>query len=389
MNELDLRESIKAELSNNKTSPLVEEKLYAAYEQVRRMPEVKGGGRRYRQEERIWLKPMKAAAGVLGTIAAAFVILLGVCFANPALAAELPLIGGIFAKFIGKTASEMPPSVNSTVIANAVPVDDNPTNDETSDVQIEVAEASCDGMTINLALRMTCMNETVNSMDTTLSESYDMGGQFFVTANGVKLGTSFAYHPVFEMTETPGIFTGVLPFTLPNELRDAKTLNIHCEVPSLRAASFPKDAAEKLPGEAQIRRLSANWKSDFTIEVIPDFKTYTPNAEIGSVILEKVVVGEASIEYTVTMPVEMNTQAILNPLDDRGEDFEALRRSRTNGGVYMDDKIKTMVVHISAPEYDTKTLTFRVANLDVAVDEVVLPEDLEAAELFTYTLELD
>ena len=387
MNELDLREAIKAELSNSKTSPLVEEKLHAAYEQVRRMPEVTGSGRRYHQEERIWLKPVKVAAGVLGTVAAAFVILIGVCFANPALAAELPLIGGIFAQFIGKTSSELPPSVNSKVIANAVPVDDNPVIDETSMVQIEVAEASCDGMTINLALRMTCKDETVNSMDTTLSESYEPGEQFSVTANGVTLGTSFAYHPVFEMTDTPGVYTGVLPFTLPNELRDAKTLNIHCEVPTLRADSFPKDAEEKQPGDAKRKQLSANWKSDFTIEVTPDFKTYTPNAEIGSVILEKVVVGEASIEYTVTMPVEMNTQAILNPLDDWGEVVSP--HNRTNGGIYKDDEIKMMRVFISAPEHDTKTLTFRVADLDAAVDEVVLPEDLEAAELFTYTLELD
>ena len=49
MNELDLREAIKAELSNNTTSPLVEEKLHATYEQVRNMPEAKRSGRRYWQ----------------------------------------------------------------------------------------------------------------------------------------------------------------------------------------------------------------------------------------------------------------------------------------------------------------------------------------------------
>lgn len=389
MNEQDLREAMRTEMGNLETSPIVEEKLRAAYEQVRTAPQAKAGGRRYRQTEKIWLKPLKAAAGALGTLAAAFVVLIGIGFANPALAAELPIIGGIFEQFRGKTGEQVPPSVNSKVIANAVPVDavSSSVVDEASAVQIEVAEASCDGMTVNLALRMTCKDEKLNSMETTLMGSYAAGEEFSITANGVTLSNSFAYHPVFTMTETPGVYTGVLPVMLPEELRGAEKLDVHCELPTLRADSFPKNAAEKRPGDAQTKYLPVSWESDFSIDGTPDFKTYEPSVKFGGVTLEKVIVGQASIEYTVTMPAEMNSRAILNPLDDRGEVVSP--HNRTNGGRYKDDEIKTIDVFISAPEHDTKTLTFRVADFVEADDETV-EGDPESAELLgTYTLELD
>lgn len=391
MSEKEIREAVRAEWGAAEPSPLVEERMQDAYDMIRRASVRQKGGARFKKKSPAakWLKLRRAAFGAFGTAAAAFAILIGVGAANPALAAELPIVGGIFAQFSGKTGKEVPPSVNETVIANAAPVErkTQSTLDEDSQVQLEISEASCDGMTLNLAFRLTCKDEELNRMDTLFISSYTAGEEIVLTGNGVGLGNSFSFTPSLRATETPGVYTGVFPVHIPDDLRGAETLDVHCEVPVLRAESYPAGAEEKLPGEAQVTYLKVGWESDFSIAVDSSrIRTYTPDAEFGGVTLEKVVLGDASMEYTVTMPADMDTRAILNPLDDRGEVVSP--HIRTNGGLYKDDQIKTMVVFIGAPEASAKSLTFRVAEITAAEDEPV--GDLEALDLLgTYTLELE
>ncbi len=88
----ELREAVRAEFGGARSSRLVDEKMKEAYDEILAMPEPAGKPRR-------GAAVLKWAGGTLGGLAAAFLVLLGVGAANPALAAELPLIGGLFQKY--------------------------------------------------------------------------------------------------------------------------------------------------------------------------------------------------------------------------------------------------------------------------------------------------
>lgn len=154
MNEQDLREAMRTEMGNLETSPIVEEKLRAAYEQVRTAPQAKAGGRRYRQTEKIWLKPLKAAAGALGTLAAAFVILVGVSAANPALAAAIPGMESIIGFF---SRQEYGLATQGGVEQYLQPVDSQPGQTAAETVQrgLQVKESYYDGEVLILGVQVT------------------------------------------------------------------------------------------------------------------------------------------------------------------------------------------------------------------------------------------
>lgn len=77
--------------TNRIDSAVIDQKMQEAYEEIRQRS---GQNRTVRIIKPIW----KKAAGGLGVTAAAFLLTIIFCAANPALAAELPVIGSIFTK---------------------------------------------------------------------------------------------------------------------------------------------------------------------------------------------------------------------------------------------------------------------------------------------------
>lgn len=376
--DTEFRSIIGAEIPRHTLSPKARERVEETYRIL--------GAQREASKSR---RPRRAIIASLSAVAACFALLIGTNAAFPAFAEELPLIGGIFAQFNGKTGKDLPPSVTQKVIEKAVKVE--PTTEPgvaaNSPLKIELTEASCDGMSLNLAFAITCSNAEWNDKYTMIYESYASEELFQITANGVELGSSFCYHPVFKPSETPGVYTGIVACTLPKKLREAETLDVQCYVPCLRVDTAPDQASmEEYPGDVETAYPKTDWESSFSLPVTPTFRTYTPNAEFGGVILERVVLGDASLECTFTLPEDWNNRTILNPLDDRGEVVSPYNRQ--TGGDRIGGGTKTITIFLTAPEYDTSTLTFQTIKY---LDEYLGKRDdeIDPEITGTYTLELD
>ncbi len=395
MNEKELREAVRAEFGGAQSSQLVDRRMREAYRMLEEQENTEGFEEKEKfRKKRPLIRAMKILGSTAGGLAAAFLILLGISVVNPALAAELPLIGGIFAQFNEKTGEDLPPSITEKVVERAVviepTVEPTASADETPEncpLEITLQEASCDGMSLNLAFSIACSNAEWNNKYTQISEARSESEEFQVTANGVKLTSSFCYWPVFTPSETPGVYTGIVACTLPEELRGEKNLDIQCCIPSLRIDTTPDKATmESSPGDAEISSQKMDWKTSFSLEVEPTFRTYTPNAEFGGIILSKVVLGDAALECTYIMPEDWNNRSVLHPLDDRGEIVSP--DSVQTGMEHAGNGKKAITVFLSAPETETSTLTFQAIKY---LDEYLGKSDdeIDPEITGTYTLELN
>lgn len=333
-----------------------------------------------KSQKMIWLKWCGRTAA---SFVAAVAILCSVNAVFPTFAEELPLIGGIFAQFNGKTGKDVPENVNQAVIDMAEHVGMNQTLSASADspVHIMVNEASCDGLVLNLAFSMTCTDENLNNtLATTFTQDTvapDTDSAFVVTANGVEMKLAMSNVPFFSRSEERNdLYTAVCAYYVPEELRDTSELEIACSIPSLYVRTNTGETAADL----QEYSIPVNWESSFSIHAEPDYQVYLPHAELSDgVVLQKVTLGISVMDLEVTMPAGMDARAISIPLDDAGSPLDVTGHNAqiTDNG----DGTQTCHIHMSFSSLESASLTFQVIQWPVANN---------AAEVLgSYTLEID
>lgn len=378
-NDKEFRKMVEQEVPRPELSPAAVERFEEAYRLLGEQKEPV-----YRKKGRGWIVSLSA-------VAAAFVLLFGVNAAFPAFAEELPLIGGIFAQFHGKSGKETPANVNQEVIDRAVKLEPvsqaGPAPAAASDpkqdcpVSISLSEASCDGLVLNLALSLTCedqeLKETARGYfgeDTTTPDEYH---PFVFTANGVEMEPATDYTPFFSQSEEdPSLYTCVYSWYVPESLRGAESLEIGCSIPSLRVQVL----GSKETGGLVEKTVQTDWKDTFTIAVDSAFQIYSLQAELcEGVRLTEVTLGVSVLDYQVVMPADSDPQSIALPLDGQGSPLKVNARSGkiTDNG----DGTVTSSVHIGFSEADLSSLTFRIIQWPFEGDDPQV--------LGSYTLELD
>lgn len=328
----------------------------------------------------IWLKWCGRAAA---SFAAAVAILCSVNMVFPAFAEELPLIGGIFAQFNGRTGKDVPENVNQTVIdrAESVEASQTPTAEEASLVHIAVNEASCDGLVLNLAFSMTCTNDDLNNaLATTFTQDTvapDSNNPFVVTANGIEMESAMGNLPFFGRSEeNKNLYTAVCSYYVPEKLRNADNLELVCSIPSLYVSTNAGETMTTLEEYS----VPVKWESSFSVHVEPNYQVYTPHAELADgVVLQKVTLGVSVLDLEITMPAEMTARAIAIPLDGAGNPLDVIgyNTQKTDNG----DGTQTCHVHMSYSALEGSSLTFQVIQWP-AIDDVT-------EVLGSYTLELN
>lgn len=301
-----------------------------------------------------------------GRVAASFVAAVALlCSVNavfPAFAEELPLIGGIFAQFNGRTGKDVPENVNQAVIdrAESVEVSQAPTANADSPVNISVQEASCDGLVLNLAFSMTCTDDAWNNaLTTTFAQDTiapDANAPFVVTANGIELESAMGNVPFFSRSEErEELYTAVCSYYLPEELRKAGELKIVCSIPSLYVSTNVGETAATLEEYS----IPVEWDSSFSVNVEPDYQVYTLDAELAEdVVLQEVALGVSVLDLEITMPLGMDTRAISTPVDETGNPLEIKgydAQVSDNG-----DGTQNYHIHMSFTSLEGTSLTFRV-----------------------------
>lgn len=145
MNERELRERVRALYGEEKSSPLVEERLRETYAGLGELPKGK---------RRPVLRALKWAGSAAAGIAAAFVILVGASTVNPALAASIPGMESIVSFFRGRSAD--PAVANGTVDKFVQPVASTASQASLpGEPSFEIAETYYDGEVLLFSTRLT------------------------------------------------------------------------------------------------------------------------------------------------------------------------------------------------------------------------------------------
>lgn len=142
MNELELKQAVKAEYRANFSSPQVEEKLRQTYENLPDLPQ---------QRKRPALRVLRTAGAALGSLAAAFMLLVGISAASPALAAAIPGMESIVSFLKGSGRGD--PLLQAGAIPQYAQPVASTTNEESPGLQI--TESYFDGQVLLLGTKLT------------------------------------------------------------------------------------------------------------------------------------------------------------------------------------------------------------------------------------------
>ncbi len=153
MNEKELREAVRAEFGGAQSSQLVDRRMREAYQMLEEQESAESFGRKGRsQKKRPLMRIVKILGSTAGGLAAAFLILLGISMVNPALAAELPLIGGIFQRIQSYGPSNLA-ETQGRIQEYAEPVPSGTAASENAVTSIEVPAANQDEKPMRVAVR--------------------------------------------------------------------------------------------------------------------------------------------------------------------------------------------------------------------------------------------
>ncbi len=142
MNELELKQSVKTEYQANVSSPQVERKLRQAYESLPDLPQ---------KQKRPTLRVLRTAGAALGGLAAAFVLLVVVSTANPALAEAIPGMENLLSFLRGSGRGD--PMLQAGAIPQYAQTVDSAVEEGTPGLQ--VTETYFDGQVLMLSTKLT------------------------------------------------------------------------------------------------------------------------------------------------------------------------------------------------------------------------------------------
>ena len=272
---------------------------------------------------------------------------------------------GVFTNIFARFAGQDMPGLNDRVVQRAEPVEIQATEmNEASPLAFQVTEASCDGRALVLGIAAHCTDPQYEETDTVFQFHNEMGKVGTIEVNGKRLDVGAELTPAGE----PGLYSGVLYVSLPDAmgLENRETLDVTVHFPYMRVLQFPRGYLAGMTQETRkydqctYSEIRTDWTASFTLDVDASFRTYELNAQFGGVVLEKVVLGEAGLECTFTIPEDMDTNAVLTPLDDRGEPIYP--NTRRQGGNWKEDGQKNFTMFLAAPAKETHALTFTVVD---------------------------
>ena len=300
---------------------------------------------------------------------------------------------GVFTNIFARFAGQDMPGLNDRVVQRAEPVEIQATEmNEASPLAFQVTEASCDGRALVLGIAAHCTDPQYEETDTVFQFHNEMGKVGTIEVNGKRLDVGAELTPAGE----PGLYSGVLYVSLPDALglKDRQSLDVTLRCPAVRVLQFPKGTLAGTTEETRrydqcvYSAIQTDWSASFTLDVDASFRTYEPNAQFGGVVLEKVVLGEAGLECTFTIPEDMDTNAVLTPLDDRGEPIYP--NTRRQGGNWKEDGQKNFTMFLAAPAQETHTLTFTVVDWPEEPGDYYGTGEVDNIPVLgTYTLNLD
>lgn len=366
----ELFAALRQELPRNPLPPQVSECFETAYRKlgVQKEPVKK-------QKHRGW-------AVFASSVAACMALLLTVNLAFPAFAESLPLIGGIFASFNGRTGKERPPYVNETVASHAQPINQPANPVQGSPVDITLAEASCDGLVLSLSLSLKVNDPALND-SLYFSEHTKIGyDQLMLSADDIVLENVSGTLALFSKGEERGFYYATLTYWIPPELNERDSLSLHLEIPGLEAVSLqePNETNQNGPfspdGKVEVfSDLDGNWAFDFQVGINSgNCRTYEPGAEFADVTLQKVTIGDAAMVVELLTPAGTDSRSLSRPVDNLGSQI-AYYSIQT---VSHQDGTETHIYQCDAPSPGAVSLQFTI--LDWSTEEIVDSYTLDIAK---------
>ncbi len=172
MNEKELREAVRAEFGGIKPSALVDRKMRAAYASLGEMP--KPRAREKKGKTSPLVRAFRTAGIALGGFCAAFLILIGLSAANPAIAAGVPFLGDILDFIQGKNRN-----IDSLLSGNGVADHLNPVVSQPDEPGFRIAETYYDGevLVLTTALTLPEAPEEYRELSPEFQFSFSAGGK--------------------------------------------------------------------------------------------------------------------------------------------------------------------------------------------------------------------
>ncbi|MEG1176730.1 MAG: DUF4179 domain-containing protein [Ruthenibacterium sp.] len=301
---------------------------------------------------------LRAVRGAAIGAAACCALLLGTNLANPVFAESLPLVGSIFAYFNTLTGKSEPPYLNDEVTdmaADVVAADDASDTDSSSlaanatdsaghivmqqpSANITVEQAVCDGMMLQLSLRMK-VNDTslagakqIWSLDTYEGvEGTPLYPQYEVRANGKLLMTESPTQWFIPVPDAPGEFMAVLAYRVdalweddafPSTL-DVSFLSHGFVCDSLKLDHFvlvEKGYTDRTDSYGKTETMvPGEWQCKFSVPSDTSKTRMICQRETqGEVTLKSTLIGPSSMIITLTLPTEWVHVTLTTPKDNAG-----------------------------------------------------------------------
>lgn len=315
MNERELREAVRARYGQERPSGLVEEAMDRAYESLGQVP---------KRKESAGRRALRWAGGMAAACAAAFVVLVGVSVANPALAAGVPFLGDIVGFLRGGRSHDA--VVQEGAVGSYVqPV---ASGQALGDQQFQVKDAYFDGEVLLLTTQMDLNSapEEYRVLQPAFELTFTADGKELSPAYNWRTGLtqqmSRASETSYVGTITLYLLDDVLPdsFELSVKVADLEALDTKHMVKSLLGFGTYKEKTYSLPSG---QSFSCTVRRDDSLR-----KVYEVNETKNGCTLENVTVTPAMTEIclgedTGTDP-ETGNSVIMVAYDGDGKQLEII-----------------------------------------------------------------
>lgn len=326
MNELELKQAVKAEYRANFSSPQVEEKLRQTYENLPDLPQ---------QRKRPALRVLRTAGAALGSLAAAFMLLVGISAASPALAAAIPGMESIVSFLKGSGRGD--PLLQAGAIPQYAQPVASTANEESPGLQI--TESYFDGQVLLLGTKLTLDDAPegdlllypeyeVSFSDGKKELSTDYETDYFSNTMERISGNTFAGTLTLYPVETGGddVFLD-LPdsFQITVGMKSLSAMDLCLMVPRDDAGDGPY-----YPNDYDNKRYTLETPEAFTCSVSKDDslkKVYPVHETKEGCTLDQITVTPAWTEVKLTLSEERENAAdpvILRLYDGKGEKLTSI-----------------------------------------------------------------